>query len=202
MGYGLAKRLLPVLLLEALLVAPSCLDAGADWDLRSESWVATDALGRTLPGYEECGPPRANRTVGMFYFLWLGQHGTGGPYDITRLLAADPSNPAWGPVNTFHHWGEPELGYYLSSEDYVIRRHCQMLVDAGVDVIIFDVTNAITYTSNYMKLRDLFPDARNGDAQGGCSSQPGMRMSYRPLQRAILEEPLLHLWFRWKGQSG
>ncbi len=44
-------------------------------DLFSDTWVATDALGRQLPGYEECGPVRENRTVGIFYFLWLGQYG-------------------------------------------------------------------------------------------------------------------------------
>lgn len=38
-------------------------------DLQADTWVATDALGRTLPGYAECGPRKTNRTVAMFYFV-------------------------------------------------------------------------------------------------------------------------------------
>ena len=90
--------------------------------------------------------------VALFYFLWLGEHGTGGPYDITEILAANPTNPAYGPGGVFptsgapHHWGESELGYYLSDDQWVMRKHAYMLANAGVDVIVFDITNAYTYT--------------------------------------------------------
>ncbi|MBN1125391.1 MAG: hypothetical protein JXA82_10310, partial [Sedimentisphaerales bacterium] len=60
------------------LVLSLCVTAvvsGQARDLYSDTWAATDALGRELPGFEECGPPREGRTVGLFYFLWLGQHG-------------------------------------------------------------------------------------------------------------------------------
>jgi hypothetical protein len=30
------------------------------------------------------------RQVGLFYFLWLGEHGRKGPYDVTKILEADP----------------------------------------------------------------------------------------------------------------
>jgi hypothetical protein len=55
-------------------------------DLYSDTWVATDALGRTLPSGAEVGGPRSGKTVGMFYFLWLGRHGEQGPYDISKIL--------------------------------------------------------------------------------------------------------------------
>ena len=128
-----------------VVVLSSASSAAPERDLFSDTWVATDALGRQLPGYEECGPVRADRAVGIFYFLWLGQHGTGGPFDITRLLAEDPDSPQWGPPGAFHHWGRAELGYYLSDSEYVIRKHAFMLNDAGIDTLIFDVTNAFTY---------------------------------------------------------
>ena len=32
----------------------------------------------------------------------------------------------------------PELGYYISTDPFVIRKHASMLADAGVDVVIFD----------------------------------------------------------------
>jgi hypothetical protein len=60
------------------------------WDTFSDTWSATDALGRRVPTYEDVGPPRTDRVVGIFYFLWHGAHVRGGPYDVTQILARDP----------------------------------------------------------------------------------------------------------------
>ena len=30
------------------------------------------------------------RLAGLFYFLWLGEHGRNGPYYVTKILEADP----------------------------------------------------------------------------------------------------------------
>jgi len=38
------------------------------------------ALGRKLPVYESTGPPRPNKTLGMFYFQVFDSRGDG-PYD-------------------------------------------------------------------------------------------------------------------------
>ena len=118
-------------------------------DTASDTWVATDALGRVVPGFQECGPRRPDRFIGVFYFLWLGPHVNGGPHDITKILARDPdamqkpNSPLWGPLHAPHHWGESIFGYYNTDDPYVLRKHAQMLADADVDVIIFDVTNQI-----------------------------------------------------------
>ena len=62
------------------------------------------------------------RQVGLFYFLWLGEHGRKGPYDVTKILEADPKagdkpdSPLWGPWGAYHHWGEPLYGYYFSDD--------------------------------------------------------------------------------------
>ncbi|MCP4452590.1 MAG: hypothetical protein GY809_14105, partial [Planctomycetes bacterium] len=179
-------------------------NAWAVRDLYSDTWVATDALGRSMPDFETCGPVRKNRVVGMFYFLWLGQHGTGGPFDITRLLDANPDNPAWGPVGAFHHWGQSELGYYLSDSTYVMRKHWSMLQDAGVDVLIFDVTNAFTYKENALKLCDLYAKIR----AGGQATPQICFLTHSSAPKTITKlytdfyEPGLHkdLWFQWKGK--
>jgi len=105
-------------------------------DLMSDTWTAIDGLGRELPGSTECGPPRPGRFAGIFYFLWLGAHSKQ-VHDISRILAANPESPQFGPVHAFHHWGEPHLGYYLSHDEAVIRRHAQMLTEAGLDVLLF-----------------------------------------------------------------
>ncbi|HEX2988434.1 MAG TPA: hypothetical protein VHS06_09715, partial [Chloroflexota bacterium] len=193
-------------LLIVMLVLLLCAVRGeaAVIDSKSDTWVATDAFGRTLPGYKECGPQRSGKFVGIFYFLWLGEHGTGGPYDISKLLAANPSNPAWGPVNAFHHWGESELGYYLSNDSYVVRRHCQELVDAGVDVIIFDATNGFTYTDNYMKLCSVYSQIRS---EGGNTPQIAF-MAHSSSDAVVTQlyndfysqNLYPELWFRWLGK--
>ena len=87
--------------------------------------MATDGLGRTLPGYAECGPPRADRTVGIFYFNWLGIYGMGGPYESRRYWQPIPQTLSGDRPSSFHHWGESELGYYRSDDEFVIRKHCR-----------------------------------------------------------------------------
>ena len=42
-------------------------------------------------------------------------------------------------------FGEPLFGYYLASDEWVMRKHLQMLTDAGIDFTVFDTTNAVTY---------------------------------------------------------
>jgi hypothetical protein len=131
-------------------------------DIRSDSWVATDALERSLPLAEEVGPPRPDKFVGVFYFLWLGQAGDAGPFDIARILARDPTairdpnNPLWGPELAPHHWGESIFGHYRSDDESVLRKHAQMLADAGVDMIVFDVTNQVTYPHSWKALCRVF----------------------------------------------
>ena len=122
-------------------------------DIYPDTWVATDGIGRTLPGADET-PLKTDRDrfVGIFYITWhtQGLH-DGRPYqaDVSRVLDADPGatrnadSPAW--TTGSYHWGEPEYGYFLSRDEYVIRHDMSMLADAGVDVIILDVTNAVCY---------------------------------------------------------
>ena len=101
-----------------LMLATVCVAAGPRAgraqvsDLRSDTWVAVDGLGRRVQGYAECGPARTDRRVGIFYHLWHGVYGQAGPFNISQILAAnpeainEPDNPAWGPVNAFHHWNQ------------------------------------------------------------------------------------------------
>jgi hypothetical protein len=125
-------------------------------DIYPDTWVGTDALGRTMPVYQEAGPVKNDhrRVVGIFYITWHGDKNSDitNSYvaDISRILKEDPearlddNNPNWK-KDMFYHWGEPELGYFLSKDEYVIRKDMSMLSDAGVDVIILDVTNASLY---------------------------------------------------------
>ena len=119
--------------------------------LSQTSWVATDALGRTLPTAEEC-PLKTDksRTVGIFYITWHTQNLHNGQpytYDVTKLLEENPERSKGNPDFPYatYHWGEPEYGYFLSQDRYVCFHDLSMLADAGVDVLIMDVTNAVCY---------------------------------------------------------
>lgn len=182
-----------------------------EWDPRSDTWVATDQLGRMLPTHEQVGPPRSNRTVGMFYFLWLGRHGDAGPFDISKILRAnpeaikDPLDPMWGPMYAPHHWSEPLFGYYVSDDDAILRKHAQMLTDAGVDMVVFDVTNQLTYPESWKALCRVWKECRR---QGNPTPQIAFLCPFGDPNKVVRElwdqlyEPGLFedLWFRWEGK--
>ena len=79
----------------------------------------------------------------MFYFINHKYPVKSGPFNVTEILKENPKNPKWGRGS--HYWGEPEIGYYFNNEAWAIRRHANQLSDAGIDVIIMDVTNNNTY---------------------------------------------------------
>lgn len=129
------------------------------------NFPATDALGRKLPGYDEVGGPRKDKYVGIFYWTWhTGQSkGKGGPYNVTKILIKKPeaiynyNDPIWPKENVPFYWGEPLFGYYQDTDRWVLRKHAEMLADAGIDVIIFDCTNGdITWRKACMKLCKVF----------------------------------------------
>jgi len=177
----------------------------AIWDTRSDAWVATDALERTLPGFAEAGAPRQDRFVGIFYFLWLEAQIRGGPFDVTKLKAQSPEHPQWGPLYAPHHWGESIFGYYLTDDPFVLRKHAQMLGDAGVDTVIFDVTNQLTYRQNYLALLRAFAEVRR---QGGRAPQIAFLCPFWQPAKVVAElyrelyQPNLYpeFWFRWRGK--
>jgi len=180
-----------------------------------EPWPAVDALGRKLPMADEVGPPKHNRFVGIFYFLWLNERHNrspqgNGPYDVARILKADPEaarkpdSPLWGKIGTSHYWGEPLYGYYLTNDPWVLRRHAMLLADAGIDMLIFDTTNALTYREQYMQLCEVFTQIRR---EGGTTPQFAFMVNTQAgkTARRIYDElyrPGLHadLWFRWQGK--
>ncbi len=125
------------------------------------TYGGVDDMGRYLTADYETTTPRSGRYVGIFYFLWQGEHGTAGPYDNTKIVANNPgainSEANWyaaggGAQGAHHFWGEPLFGYYKSNDTWVMRKHVQMLTDAGVDFICFDATNGYTYTARVKEL--------------------------------------------------
>ena len=130
-----------------------------NWDTYSDTWALTDALGRTAADASTAGGVRGNKKVGMFYFVWHNELmeiassvDADAPRNITQIIENNEdwltNAGLWGPESTMHYWGEPLYGYYnLLYDDYVVRAHATQLYDAGVDYIVFDMTNF--YGSGY-----------------------------------------------------
>ncbi len=148
-----------------------------DWDVYPDTWVATDGAGRVMPGNADVGDYKFGKqhTVGIFYVTWhtanvAGMHSPYGA-DVSKVLESDPEarrdkdNAAWQPqYYNSYHWGEPEMGYFLSADPFVIRRDVSMLADAGVDVLILDVTNAVRYWDEWEALCKVLTDMKaNGN---------------------------------------
>src|SRR5215217_1362858 len=188
----------------------------------ADVWVAKDALGRTVTG--NGSGIRPDKYVGIFYFIWQGAHGydkhSGGaagegvmpkqasdtlsPYDISKLLKENPDQPKYGPLHAFHHWGEPYFGYYLPDDEWIIRKHAQMLSDAGVDVLILDVTNAAIYLPQVTKIAETYKKMRAAGMSTPSiafivNSNPTATVN-RLYDNIYAKELFKDLWFYWKGK--
>ncbi len=130
--------------------------------------LATDALGRALPTAAETGLPRKNRTVGLFYFLWNGEHmgQDHRPFDVSKILSANPKagydtdGSYWGKVGQMHHWGEPMFGYYYAMDEWVMRKHIEMITRAEIDFLVFDTTNNVIYEPQAKQMLRLLSEYR------------------------------------------
>ena len=184
------------------------------------AYGGVDDLGRTLAGSSEVGETKQDRQVGIFYFLWMGEHGTGGPYDNSAIVEASPdaieSESNWikaggGPVGAHHFWGEPLFGYYLTSDEWVMRKHLQMLTDAGIDFIVFDTTNAVTYDARvkdiikiwyeYLEMGVDVPKlAFYTNSNSGATMEHIYENIYQSKSLNNKYPRLSELWYQWDGK--
>lgn len=186
-------------------------------DLESDTWFAVDALNRTTPTFEEVGGLRNDhrRVVGIFYITWHLQKYVDLPapyaYDVTKVLTEDPNarlnaeSDAWKHHWGYFHWGEPETGYYLSQDEYIIRRDMSELVDAGVDVVILDVTNAVFYWDEWDK---IFATMAKMRSEGNKTPQfcfwafngKVITIVQKLYERYYKQPQYQDLWFYWDGK--
>jgi hypothetical protein len=184
-------------------------------DIYSDTWVASDALGRLIPTSIEAGNVKKDkkRVVGIFYITWHSDNlaNLKAPYqaDVTKVLKSHPearfngSDSAW--TEGSYHWGEPELGYFLSRDEYVIRKDISMLADAGVDVLIMDVTNAVQYWDEW---QTLFTTVEKMKAEGNKVPQfcfwayngPVITVVQNLYDKIYKEKKYKDLWFYWNGK--
>lgn len=178
--------------------------------------VATDALGRGLPLPGEAPVRTDERTVGVFYVLW---HGTNDHrdykkvYDNTATLladpdaASDPASGAWPGPGHFAYWGEPLYGFYRSDDEWVMRRHLELLSEADVDYLLLDTSNNELYKSQAALLMRLIVELQ---AQGVKAPQVAfmthtestgkMDELYRTFYADDAPYRYPSTWFQFKGK--
>ncbi|HTL30722.1 MAG TPA: hypothetical protein VL282_15940 [Tepidisphaeraceae bacterium] len=184
-------------------------------DIYPDTWVGTDALGRVMPDSTEVGALKNDhrRVAGMFYITWhtdsLAKLKSPYQADVSKILAADPKarldakHPLW--TEGSYHWGEPEMGYFLSSDEYVIRRDMSMLADAGVDVLVMDVTNAVCYWDQW---KVVFSTMQKMKAEGNkvpkfcfwAFNGPVINVVQDLYDRIYKTQQYKDLWFEWDGK--
>ncbi len=184
----------------------------------SDQWSATDALGRKVREYKEAGEKRKDKFVAMFYWTWhQGDDDTTYQVkNITEIVRKYPeamkdyNHPAWGTNQPgFFFWEQPLLGYYKTTDPWVLRKHAEMLADAGIDAVFFDCTNgSITWKDSYEALLKSWDQAqKNGVNVPKIASMlpfgaaPNSLISLRQLYNDLYKPGRYkNLWFFWKGK--
>lgn len=181
-------------------------------DTKPDTWVGGSTNANCfMPTFEEVGAPRANKEVGIYYFLWHAEHEepTSVAHNLTKI--------SWGmqdyaALHRFHFWDEPFLGYYDMQDPFVIRKHAQMLTDAGVDVIFIDNTNNYLYADTVKNLINVYAQMRaeGNDTPYICSMMHNVlevncpielyETFFAPTVDPELRKKVDDLWYRYNGK--
>ena len=126
-------------------------------------YAATDDLDRKMYTSADVGSygSTGEHYVGLFYFLWQGEHGDSGIFDLQKIIdevgveaAGSTKCGKYGPVGAMHWFAEPLYGYYYANDQWVHRKHAELLTQANIDFLYFDVTNGYAYLHNAKKLME------------------------------------------------
>ncbi len=129
----------------------------------SGGYAGVDDLGRPLYSSDDVGAyEEGKKYIGLFYFLWHGEHGDSGIFDMQKIideLGVDGADNVdcgkYGSVGAMHFFAEPLYGYYYANDAWVMRKHVELLTNANIDFLYFDVTNGYAYLHNALKLMEI-----------------------------------------------
>ncbi len=182
-----------------------------------DQWVVVDELGRTMPTYEESPKKATEYKVLMFYWTWHDSRQLNYPkvVNISQVIREHPealqdyNHEAWGQPLQPCFWGTPLFGYYRTTDKWVLRKHAELLADAGVDAVFFDCTNGnFIWEESTTALMDTWAEAKQdgvnvpqisfllpfGPTEGSLDS---MRNLYKNIYKNHVHADL---WFRLNGK--
>ena len=214
------KRRFLLLIALTLSLASFCsvLSVSATATVQPGTWAMVDGLGRTLSDNSQVGNVKSGKYVGMFYWPWHYHFASKQTaYNLTTILSKYPDavnnfyHSAWGGTaeGTSYFWDEPALGFYSTYDRYVIRRHAELLADAGVDVIFMDLTNDDkTWPEGYNAVFQVFQQAYNDGVNvpkisfllnfaGGTDTRSELIDLYNDIYK---DGRYQNLWFYWKSK--
>ena len=182
----------------------------------SDYWSATDGLGRTLQRYDES---KQDKTVIMFYWTWHNSPDASGTEvkNISQILRQypeairDAKHAAWvkNRSRNDYYWEEPLFGYYLTTDTWVLRKHAELLADAGVDAIFTDCTNgSLTWDESTDSLLYTWKQAKQ---DGVKVPKIAFLLPFGPSNHSLTSLRHLYkkyysnkefsdMWFYWEGK--
>ena len=180
-----------------------------------DQWVAVDELGRSMP--TDARSKRDDRNVLMFYWTWHDSSQLNYPsvVNISKIQREVPAalqdynHPVWGQELQPCFWGQPLFGYYRTTDEWVLRKHAELLADAGVDAVFFDCTNGdFIWEESTEALMKVWTEAQKegvnvpriafmlafGPTDGSLSA---IRKLYNKIYK---DKRYQNLWFHLKGK--
>jgi len=152
-------------------------------EVMPDTWAFTDGLGRKSLSHDEVGDAKEDKTLAMFYWTWHTHFGKQ-ERAINMQAFLDKQDAAGIPRSDYlydynyegweeclYYWNEPIYGFYRSEDKWVVRRHAELLANAGVDVVFTDNTNGnATWPDGYQTLFETWLEARNNGVKAPCVS--------------------------------
>ena len=187
------------------------------YTVKPDTWVFTDGLGRESLTNKDVGNPKTNKNVAMFYWDWHQDNGSSSGYNIQKTIDAGNTSQLYSssPLGSIAYWNEPLFGYYASSDRWVLRKHSELLANAGIDTVFLDYSNAMaTHRNNYISLYEEWMDAMNDGVKvpkisyylpmrdsSATATQNMLKLLYSDLYQGVSKgSKYQKLWFYWAGK--
>ena len=196
----------------------------ASENIKPDTWSYVDGLGRVEDTFGEIPQKRTDhqRVVGIFYHTWHTEFATKRvPVNVNSVIEQYPEAAIDVKYNDFwknkyettytpgYFWNEPVFGYYNTIDEYVLRKHAEMLADAGVDFIFIDGTNGqYLWEAGVNALLKVFGEARE---DGVDAPQIVFWLSLSEVENRVSQLKKIYqlwyskskyddLWFKWEGK--
>ncbi len=166
-------------------------------EVMPDTWVFTDGLGRVSLTNTEVGDLKPEKTLAIFYWTWHVDLANNEPFNNTAFTAEHPEaindydHEGWPTSGTAFFWNEPLFGYYRTDDEWVLRKHAEMLTNAGIDVIFTDNTNGnFTWKSSYTPLYETWS---NMQQNGMNTPKVSFMLPFSPTEGSLEQLESLYL---------